>query len=372
MPVVAQAAPCLLLGEGPTKKDIGSKLIELEVEEDHDLAGVFRIKLAIVRDEGGLWTLLDRDPAKPWQKLEITMNVGGREESVMKGYVTQLRVHIGVIEGNSYLEIAGMDSSCLMSLEEVIKDWPGVSDSQIAEKIFGKYGLSSDVDATDVVHDPAVSTVIQRESDIQFLKRLARRNGYECLVAGGMGYFKKVDAVVARLPELAAHFGGATNLTSFDANWNGLRPTAVEVHQVDAVTKQVQSVVVAKSALAPLGKDGPPAPPLPVGGKPRTVLRHSVATGQPEMTALANGLADEASWFVEGRGEVDGTVYGAMLHVRKLVPIKGVGELFSGLYYLTSVKHVYQNDRYTQHFTARRNATKTKPADFPASKPSPF
>jgi phage protein D len=369
MPVVDQATPCILLGDGPTDEAAGSNLIELEVQEDHELAGVFRIKFAIVREEGGLWTLLDQDQAKPWQKLEIKMNVDGQEESVMKGFVTQVRVHIDPIEGNSYLELAGMDASCLMSLEEVIKDWPGQTDSGIAEKIFSKYGLSSDVDVTEVVHDPKVSTIVQRESDIQFLKRLARRNGFECMIVGSLGIFKKPDLNITPLPELAAHFGGDTNLTSFDANWNALRPTGVEMHQIDSVTKQVQSARAPKSSLPLLGTDGPPDPPLPGGKTPRMVVRHAVATGQPEMQNLADGLADEASWFIEARGEVDSISYGTVLHVRKRVPIKGVGELFSGIYYLTSVKHVYQNDRYIQHFTARRNATKPKPSDFPAESP---
>jgi phage protein D len=362
MPVVDQATPCILLGESNTDATDVADLIELEVEEDHELAGVFRIKLAIIRDEGGLWSLLDHDAAKPWQKIEIKMNVGGEEESVMKGYVTQVRVHIDAVEGNSYLELAGMDESCLMSLEEIVKDWPGQSDSDIAQQIFSKYNLSSDVDATDVVHDPAISTILQRESDIQFLKRLARRNGFECGIAGSMGFFKLPNLAVTPLPELAAHFFGQTNLTSFDANLNALRPTSVEVHQIDAVTKEVQSVTVEKSSLKQLGTDGAPSPPD--GTTARMLARHCVATGLPEMQKLADGLADEASWFVEVRGEVDSITYGTVLHVRKRVPIKGVGELFSGIYYITSVKHVYREDRYIQHFKARRNATKPKTTDF--------
>jgi hypothetical protein len=33
-----------------------------------------------------------------------------------------------------------------------------------------------------------------------------------------------------------------------------------------------------------------------------------------------------------------------------------VGELFSGTYYITYVKHLFKTDKYTQHFKARRNA----------------
>jgi len=49
-------------------------------------------------------------------------------------------------------------------------------------------------------------------------------------------------------------------------------------------------------------------------------------------------------------------LYGAVLRAGSLVPIKGVGEVFSGTYYITSVKHLFKTDKYSQQFRARRNA----------------
>ena len=39
--------------------------------------------------------------------------------------------------------------------------------------MFQTHGLTPKVEDTDVVHDEEVSTIIQRETDIRFLKRLA-------------------------------------------------------------------------------------------------------------------------------------------------------------------------------------------------------
>jgi phage protein D len=251
-----------------------------------------------------------------------------------------------------------------MSAEEIIKDWPEKRDSAIATEIFEKYGLDTEVEDTEVDHPEQMSTIIQRESDIQFLKRLARRNGCECVIVGEKGIFAKPDLRRTPLPTLAAHFGEETNLTSFDANWNALRPTAVEVHQIETAAKETQTVIVTGSLERQLGRDAPEAPELPEGGTPRMFVRHHVTTGMPEATRLAEAIADEAGWFIEVRGEVDSVQYGDVLHIRRRVPIKGVGELLSGMYYITSVKHVYNVDRYVQHLTARRNATTSVPADF--------
>src|SRR3712207_7201341 len=49
--------------------------------------------------------------------------------------------------------------------------------------------------------------LFRSETDIQFLRRLARRNGFECFVKGGVGAFRKPALAEPPLPVLAAHFG---------------------------------------------------------------------------------------------------------------------------------------------------------------------
>lgn len=371
MATTSQITPCILIGEGQQQQDLGTSIVEFEVQEDRELAGVFCMKLAIVREDSGKWKFLDEDAVQPWAKVQIQLNTGDQEQPLMTGYVTNVRTHFDTDEGGSYLEIAGMDSSCVMSVEEVLQQWEGKSDSDIATQIFSKYSLTPDVDSTSVTHNPDQSTILQRETDIQFLKRLARRNGFDCGVNGDTGFFKKPALDGSPLPVLAAHFADETNLNSFDADWNLLLPTAVEIDQIDFLTKAVQSVNVASSSQKLLGTNGPQALTVP-GATPKTVLRHIVATGVPEMTALANAVADDAQWFIEARGEVDGEKYDGLLHPRQLVPVKGVGELLSGVYYVTSVRHKYTVDRFTMNFTARRNATVAKLTDFSGGGGLPF
>jgi hypothetical protein len=62
-----------------------------------------------------------------------------------------------------------------------------------------------------------------------------------------------------------------------------------------------------------------------------------------------------AGRFVTAEGEIDGRVYRAVLRARRLVTIKGIGETYSGLYYVTRVRHSFTVDGYTQQFEAYRN-----------------
>lgn len=345
--------------------DLFDDLLEMEVEEDHRLAAAFRIRVAATRGGDGLWRYLDDERVKLWNKLAVTVTAGDEEQELVSGYVTHLRASIAASEDGSYVEILGMDATCLMALEEKIKDWPGKSDSDIAREIFQGYGLASVVDETGVMREEAINTTMQRETDIQFLKRMARRNGFDCFVREGKGYFRKPVLTDPPHPVLAAHFGDETTLTSFEAKADALRPTRVESHQFDVVAKEPQVATVETSALRPLGRDAALSLAPPEGVESRLFVKHAVATTVAEMQNLGGALVEEAGWFVEGGGEVDTAVYGAVLRARGLVAVKGVGEAFSGLYYLTNVRHVFGGDRYVQHFRGRRNAlAPTGPADF--------
>jgi uncharacterized protein involved in type VI secretion and phage assembly len=343
--------------ENEDASDLFAALLEMEVEEDHRLATMFRIKLSIHRNDEGVWTFLDDERIRLWKKVVIATTSSGEETELVSGYITQLVPHLESDENQCSLEIHGLDTTCLMSLEEKIKDWPNKTDSDIAREIFQQgYNLIPEVEDIGVVHDEAVATIIQRETDIQFLKRLARRNGFECFVQGGAGFFRKPALDDEQQRVLSIHFGNETNLVSFDARLNALRPTAVEMHQYDTIGKEVIDAAAENGEQQQLGRDGALSIAPPDGLAQRLFIRHAVTTGQPEMENLCRAVFDEAEWLVEVRGEVDSVLYCAPLRARKPVPVRGAGELFSGIYYVTSVRHVFTPDRYAQHFTARRNA----------------
>jgi len=85
-------------------------------------------------------------------------------------------------------------------------------------------------------------------------------------------------------------------------------------------------------------------------------VSRTVATGQPEMTALCQALYDQGEWFVTGEGEVAANTYGAVLLPRRTVVLNGIGETHSGRYYVTHVTHRFTDDGYTQQFRVKRNA----------------
>lgn len=345
------------------RPDLLTSLLEMEVEEHHTLASTFKIKLAIVRQDQGLWRFLDDEGIRPWARIAIKLTLADEEQELVSGYLTEARAGIDPEEGDSFLELVGMDNSVLMSLEEKIRDWANQKDSDIATAIFSEYGLTPNVEDTEVVHDDTVSTIIQRETDIRFLSRLAERSGFECVIRGSDGFFQSPALQDTPLPVLAAHFGAETNLTAFEARWDVTRNLSVQMAGIDTVAKEVDSVAIESSTQRCLGRDRAAQPSV---GTSVGFVKHGVTVSQRDMERRAQALFDQAEWFVEAHGEVDTIMYGSVLQTRRVVPVKGVGGPFSGLYYITAVRHVFSLDRHVQHFTARRNALFPTPTDFPA------
>lgn len=341
--------------EGEETSDIYQDLMSLEVELDDELAAMFRLRLAMGQEPDGTWDYLDDARFRVWKHVVITAGLESGAEELISGYITHVRPNFDPDVTRCNLEIWGLDGSIRMDREEKLKDWPNKKDSDIAAEIFNLYGFTPETEDSTVIHDEIISTIIQRESDMQFLKRLALRNGFECYVEGNTGYFRSPRFDAPPQPVLAVHFGEETNVRRFALEVNGLVPTDVAMLQLDRTTKAVLDVTVDTSRQTALGATDATGI-LATGIDPGLVfVAETVTTGNPEMTALAQGLYDESAWFVTAEGEINGNDYGHVLKTRGTVTIKGVGESYSGIYYVTHVTHSFTPDGYTQHFRVKRN-----------------
>jgi len=341
--------------DGEEASELYEDIASLEVEVDEELAAMFRLTLGIGLQPDGSWTHLDDERLRAWKPVTIEAGLGDDSEELIAGYITHVKPSFDPDPSLCTLEVWGMDATVLMDREEKLKDWPNKTDSDIAAEIFGLYGLSPETEGTETTHDEAVSTIIQRETDIQFLRRLALRNGFECYVEGGTGYFRPPQLDAPPQPVLAVHFGDDTNVRRFALEVNALTPAKVSMFQIDRADKSVLDVTTDTSQQKALGQTDA-AGLLAAGMEPGVVIVGGVvATGNPEMTALCQGLYDQGTWFVTGEGEIAANDYGHVLKARQTVTIKGVGETHSGVYYVSHVTHSFTPEGYTQFFQVKRN-----------------
>jgi hypothetical protein len=86
----------------------------------------------------------------------------------------------------------------------------------------------------------------------------------------------------------------------------------------------------------------------------------------PLAAAMAGiGYAANHSDSVFGTGSLDVARYGHVLESRKLVGVRGAGEAFDGLHYVTSVSSTLRRGEFTQSFSLARNALLSTVAKVP-------
>ncbi|WP_119730201.1 phage late control D family protein [Thermomonospora amylolytica] len=342
--------------DGREAADLYADLNRIDVELDEELAAMFVLELSMHLQPDGTWSHVDDDRFAPWRRVTIHAGFQDGTEPLMTGYLTHAHAVFDADPAKCRLELWGMDGSVLMDRQERLRDWPDHKDSDIAAAVFAEYGLKAEVEDTAVVHDARTSTIMQRETDIQFLRRLALRNGFECFVEGDTGHFRAPRADADPQPVLAAHFGAETNMDWFTVRIDALTDSRIGMFQLHRTEKQVLSSLAETSRQPALGARRPGAL-LPPGLAPaRAFVGMNVVTGAKEMEVLCQSLLHRGEWFVTGEGLVSGNRYGSVLRARRPVTIKGVGETHSGVYHVAHVTHSISPAGYHQRFKVKRNA----------------
>ena len=358
MPAVSYT---LLIDGSPASPELMDAIKQLEVEDHARMADMLRLSVAVsVRENGSGWNVLDDGIFDRLTNIKVKVTVGsGSAEPLIDAYVIETNTDFSNEPGRSMLRVVAMDPSVLMNLEEKVREWPDMADSAVASDIFGEYGFEPDVEQTQPSRQEVDHKAIQRGTDIQFLRQLAGRNGYECYVETNAGdgrpkaHFHKERLEESAQGVLSVNMGRATNVDKFKARYDMLRPTTAQATGLDAETRSDQPAQAESASQRVLG--GASA----LGGeRPRRVLLSRTGLAETgELQTLAQAVVDQSSWAITAEGELSTVAYGGVLRAKRPVEVRGAGRQFSGTYYVERVLHVIRGDGYTQRFSLRRNAS---------------
>jgi hypothetical protein len=356
---MSQIAYKLYIDDQPASRSLIDVIQQLEVEDHVDMADMVRLSVAIgIRDGCGSWNVVDENIFERLTKLRIDVNVGsGKTEPLIEAYVIETNAGFANQPGQSVLNVVAMEPTVKMNLHDCVRAWPNMADSDIAEEIFRNYKFTAIVDPTQPSRDENDHTEIQRGTDIQFLQGLAARNGFECYVelnpkTGDVeGHFHKPKLQQTTQGVLSVNLGPATNVNSFQARFDMLRPAHAAAKNVDIHARDQQSAELDSPADKSLGSTST------VTDKARTVLLDGTGLAQTgELQTAAQAEVDRSAWAITAEGDVNTVAYGDVLRAKRPVEVRGAGLQFSGTYYVEQVRHTFTGDGYTQHFSLRRNA----------------
>lgn len=365
----------LTLGKVPAPGVMIDALQEVVVETALDVAGAFSLTFGLAPTEGGDWSTLLIDPFKPMMPIGIRIGTGGvpLPLAVLNGFATAQRARFAE-GGKSVLEIRGIDITAVMNLEEKAKAWTGLPDGAIAAALFGQYAVVPKVTMTTPrVVEPMGSTV-QRGTDIRFLRRLARRNGFDCYVQPepitglDTGYFGPPTTAGVASAVINVNMGSLTNVRDLEVRYDMARPTLAMALGLDTATKAPGVGVAPVSKLVPMGIE--PATLRAVAGAgvagsmPMIRLAETGGATVAELQPSAQATVDRASFAVTVEGTTDESV--GVLRPGALIAVRGIGRLFNGLYQTTRCRVSVVDGHFEQRFTARRNAVTMTGTEFVA------
>jgi hypothetical protein len=290
------------------------------------------------------------------------------DQCVFDGYVLSQKLHLETGITNSTISVWGQDACWLMNQTEKVREWADVTDSAVAASIFGDYGITPADDNTQddsPSHTEGTHSLMQRGSDIAFLRMLARRSGKVCRVACAdrpgvrTGYFAipKLDGD----PAVTITLNDPTNWTvdAIDLEWDATRPTAVTARSALFSDSDANGAVgdTSDSGLKLLGDRN-----LAVfTGQPTTVLLATAVDSAGELTQRARGVLREADWFLHCEGEADAERLGIVLRTGMLVALNGIGAALSGNWIVWTVRHTLTQQSHKMAFTLLRNAVGNPP-----------
>lgn len=350
--------------------DLYTSITSLEVEENADLPGAIQLQLPVDSSNTGDLTFVSDSRFAPFSNLAVVATpTAGSDECIFDGYVLSHKLQLKKGTTDSSLQVWGQDASWLMNLEEKVKEWVDVTDADVANSIFGDYGFTPSSDNTSndsPTHTEDGHSLMQRGSDIQFLRNLARRNGKLCRVActdtpgQRTGYFATPS--VDGDPVITLTLNDPTNWTmdSLNLSWDVSRPTSVIARQAlfNDSDPGGASGDTSDSGISLLDAQGL----SDFSGKTMTVMLTAPVDDAQELTLRAQALLQEAGWFVRCEGEVDVSRLNAILRVGTVVQVNGAGALNSGKYFVWSVRHSITADSHKMKFVLVRNAVGPPPS----------
>jgi phage protein D/phage baseplate assembly protein gpV len=338
--------------------DLMEDILQISVEESLHLPGMFTLVIHNSLHSG-------RSSDTFWKHAEV-FSIGAAVEigfassttqdadfngtsqgSVLKGEVTAIEVEFDEL-AQAPIIIRGYDVSHRLHRGRHIRSFQDVTDSDMVSTIIGEVGISAGTVSSTSTTYPYVFQ--ENQTNMEFLRERAARNGFELFVQDGELNFRSPTA------------GETVNLTWLK-NLTGFRVRVSSAEQVSSVEvrgwdyTQKQAIVSTKSSAQAVqtsnehgtGADtsssfsGQPS-------SPKLYVVNQPVNSSSEADAIAQALMDELGGeFIYADAKAEGD---PKIRPGKVVSLSEMGK-YSGSYYVTETRHLFSRGNYITEFGVR-------------------
>ena len=336
--------------------DVVSGAAFVEIAERVGQPTYYQLEYTIDIAEGDI-PFLSESKLGPGSELSVLEPTADATVCLVKGPVYGQQIHLVHGGSGSTLTVQGADSSIKLDRENKAVAWADLTDSSAVSSILSQAGLAPDVETTQAGHFETKHTLIQRETDLTFIRRLARRNGFlfwiTCDEFGvETAHFKRPVLDGAAACDLVINLTDPKpNVGSLDITWDVERPTQTDSTEVDLNSKSDITGTLQKSPLTALGG----AALSDIVSEPRVAHVYAPVDDNGDLQARNEGTLIDASFFLRATGSTTLSALGKVLRSHTLVNLRGVGTRHSGLWFCSAVRHSIDSTEHRMDFDLIRN-----------------
>ena len=280
--------------------------------------------------------------------VDIQLGYPDKVETLLKGEITGVEPEF--VSGQTKLTVRGYDGRHRLQRGRKTRTFVQQKDSDIASQIASETGLTAQVEDSGTVHDYVLQP---NQSDLDFLQARARRIHYEVVVQDKTLIFRPVGNAQSEIMTLSL----ADLLLEFSPRLvSGGQVTEVNVRSWSPKDKKelVGKSKVGDEASTMGGQSSGGAMSEEAFGAAVALISELPVLSQSEADQIAKARLNALSLgLITG----DGCCWGRTdLRSGSVIKIDGVGERFSGQYYVTSAIHRYQPSHgYRTYFSVQRS-----------------
>lgn len=326
----------------------------LAIDERLEAPARYEIRLPVAVSDGDLPLLAD-GRLDPGAELAVVAETGDLRACLVWGPVTGQEIELVHGGGASTLTVCGGDAAVALDREDRVEVWRDVTDSSVVSTIADRNALTPDVETTATSHSEDNHALVQRETDLALVRRLARRNGFTWWVSAteegdGTLHFRPPPVGDPPAGELVINLDGPS-VERLAITLEFERPTSAAAQQVDPRSKSVFDGASPSSPLSPLGST--PFDAVATGTRAAWVA--AASDDAADLLARTGAVLAAASFFARATGSTTVSRAGTILRPGAVVTLRGVGSRHSGPWLCVRVRHAIDAAGHTMDFELARN-----------------
>lgn len=328
---------------------------QIEVIERLGESTRFRMRLPVgIADDGDLPMLSD-PRLDPGAEVMILVETRDGRACLVKGFVHAHEIHLENGGDGSHVDVLGADRMVEMNRQNRAAIWPDGTASDAVRAICATYGMTVEVEDTKATFSTDKHALVQRETDLGFVRRLARHNGSLFWITSDLegletAHFRRPDLGAASAAEISLNQGqpGDPIQITFDVE----RPATARLSQSDFAAKAGISADVVRQPLPLLGSKGL----SDLHKTPPDLHIAAPSDSSADLTARAEGALIEASFFIRAALTTTTASLGKAVRAHTIVTIGGVGKRHGGKYLCAGVTHTIDEAAHAMSVDLVRNA----------------